>query len=151
MAEQLRLPLSSVADVRDGWVTGKVADREGPAVYVHLIRAPGDPARSPRADRKTDPTEWRRRMNPGRWQEWMLDTMKLLEDGKPRTFNRICLELSDNHYTADVAFGMAPDIGLWHLVENKMVEHTLVAPILFRAVSRATQGGDHGGRDSKKR
>lgn len=61
------------------------------------------------------------------WREKLLEH---LGDGEARTFNRIMVELAD--FTADTAFEKAPDHALWQLVDEELVEHTAVAPILFR-------------------
>jgi hypothetical protein len=47
------------------------------------------------------------------------------------------LEASDYHFTADVAFGKAPDAALWILVSEGEVEHTAWIPIQFRRKERA--------------
>lgn len=112
-------------------------DRAGAARYVHLIRAPSDPARSPRpgfASGRDQNDEWRAiaKLPISRVKRAILH---LLKDAVPRTFNRICVELWDK--TADVLFETAPDAALWELVSEGELEHTLRAPILFRVAPRS--------------
>jgi len=116
------------------WTSGPV-DRSGPAAYVHLVRSPDDPQRISRAARKDlgkGPVSWCGDMKASAKPEWLERIPELLGDGKPRTFNAIVLEVSGGVYTADAAFGKAPDNALWELVTAGRVEHTLVAPVLFR-------------------
>lgn len=117
---------------RREWVTGAAVDRSGAAQYIVLIRAPGDPdetrARGGGAGRTAF---WRGQMRPEHEPHWKALIWNLLRDGRPRTFNRLCVEIAG--VTADVAAGKAPEQALWALVEDRYVEHTLRAPILFRA------------------
>lgn len=53
-----------------------------------------------------------------------------LGDGRPRTFNRLGVELFD--LTADVLFTTPVNTALWRLVERGLIEHTMEAPVLFR-------------------
>lgn len=116
------------------WLTGGHVDRSGMAKYTHLIRHPDDPERSPRSSRRGQHSKWRADMRKGSEPIWSEAILVLLSDGVPRTFNRMMVELAD--YTADVAAGKAPDRALWALVEAGDVEHTQVAPILFRRRER---------------
>jgi len=112
-------------------VTGNVVDRSGMHQYVHLIRAPHDPERRSREERRSlDPessTSWRRM---GTEEQWRDRIRAHLADGEPRTFNRIAVELAD--MTADVATSGPADPALWSLVRDGEVEHTTEAPIYFR-------------------
>lgn len=120
--------------------------------YTHLIRAPDDPERLSRQERKrlglhdpaphrtlskTSRIEWRRRI-AAHLRNRQGSTGYPTEDkkrGLPRrasTFNRICVEMLG--VTADIAFTTPVNHALWDLVERRVVEHTLVAPILFRLV-----------------
>lgn len=125
---------------RDGWVTGGEISREGLAGYVHIVRAPDDPERMSRSERQKlhgkekASQKWKADLKPSSKGAWGEKITGLLSDGQGRTFNRICLELSELEYTADVAMGKAPDHALWDLVGEGKVEHTLVSPVLFRKV-----------------
>lgn len=116
------------------WVTGATVDRSGMAAYAHLVRAKGDPERG---DIRTLPEHlrdraaaWRRTLAKSTVDEWKDPILAVLADGEPRTFNRIGVEVLDK--TADVLFDMPPDHALWALVQERRIEHTLAAPILFR-------------------
>lgn len=113
------------------WTTGGNVDRSGAAKYVHLMRAPDDPDKldAPRGGGKRDPIAWRK-CNQTTAAEWSRRIVALLDDGRPRTFNAICLELVAR--TADVMFEQTLDRGLWLAVGRGDVEHTMDAPILFR-------------------
>lgn len=118
-----------------GWLSGVLPDRSGFARYVHLIRAPTDPERSPRPpggrpDRAPHRT-LRLRVNVSAATGMILE---LLQDGTPRTFNRIGVELLDQ--TADMLLDGPLDRALWVLVEAGRLEYTLEAPIHFRLVAR---------------
>lgn len=122
------------------WFTGPF-EREGAEVFVHLIRSPDDPERMSREARKKlhgpdSPrnevsTAWKK-MDDISIDGWKEKILAGLKDGKGRTWNRLILEISDFHYTADVAFKKNPDKALWELVDDKKIELTGEAPILFR-------------------
>lgn len=112
------------------WVTGLSVRRDDRAIYTHLIRSPSDPERSPRPkgghkDRAPHRTLAKR---PAAEIEELL--LSGLEDGEPRTFNRLGVEIFD--LTADVLFTTPGNTILWQLVAQGKIEHTLEAPILFR-------------------
>lgn len=118
------------------WVTGGAVDRSGPMEqFVHLVRAPEDPQRSSREHRRRlvedVNEEWRRVTGRDTFDEWRSRIVALLSDGRARTFNAIVVEIAD--ITADVAFTKAPEKALWSLVSESNVEHTIHAPIRFRA------------------
>jgi hypothetical protein len=131
-------PAAVVADVDDVaevepaepvWTCERM-DRTGAARYVHLIRHPDDPERSPRpkggvADKAPHVT-----LDKTTLRQWKPQLRRQLSDGIPRTFNRLCVELLG--FTADVAFNTPVDEALWWLVRFGEVEHTTKAPILFR-------------------
>lgn len=121
------------------WHTGPLDRSEG-CQYVHLIRGPDDPERSPRSARQGDTTAWKRktRATPENIVAWKERIVDLLTDGHPRTFNAITVTIAD--ITADIGFDGAPDMALWELVEEGRVEHTDTAPIQFRLVREATAG-----------
>lgn len=94
--------------------------------YLHLIRAKGDPERSPRGPGRA--LLWRN-LDTRTPEAWAERIAAHLNDGVPRTFNRIMVELSD--FTADVAFGTTADEGLWLAVERGHLALTHEAPVLF--------------------
>ncbi len=101
--------------------------------YTHMIRAPGDPERLSREERRRihGPgvvTKWRK-MHKRPVAEFREEILAHMADGKERTFNRIAVELYD--YTADVA-GPAITKAIFDLVEERELEHTMGAPIYFR-------------------
>lgn len=104
-------------------------NRNGLASYVHLIRSPLDPKRSPRRARRGQETRWRDlgRIAP---EEWADRICALLADGRLRTFNAIAVELAD--VTANVVAGKSMDRGLWMAVEDGRLEYTEYAPVLWR-------------------
>jgi hypothetical protein len=135
------VPVSVGGSPDSRWVTGpNTADRSGLAGFTHIIRSPDDPERTdirklPEALRDRA-AEWRRRLKKSSVGDWKRAIWTLLSDGAPRTFNRIGVELADK--TADLLLGLPPDRALWALVAEGRVEHTMVAPILFRARAGAT-------------
>jgi len=115
------------------WVTGKLVDRSGTSNYIVLIRAPGDPDRTPRGARNRDRVGWQHDLGKTTVKEWKEIILQHLSDGVARTFNRIGVELLDK--TADTLLGLNPERALWSLVEDGRVAHTLRAPIYFRSTS----------------
>jgi hypothetical protein len=113
------------------YVVGVRVDRSGIARYLHLIRDPNDPDRSPRpvggrADRA--PHRTLAKLSVDAAGEEML---RLLADGRPRTFNAIGVELLD--HTADTLHGSPYEKALWELTARGALEHTLDVPVLFRS------------------
>ena len=119
--------------IGDVWARG-LPCREGAAVYVHLVRGPADPERSPREARRGQSLRWKR-LDDAFPAEWADAIVAHLADGVPRTFNRVMVELFDT--TADVAFESHADAGLWRAVEDGRLEYTPSAPVYFRVVSTA--------------
>ena len=129
-----------VVTAKTKWFTGKF-DRSCSANYIHLIRSPDDPERLSREERHrriglrhgrdVTATAWKKLddCSIAKWKERILAGLR---DGKPRTWNRLILEITNFHYTADVVFGKRPDKALWALVEEGKVELTAEAPVLFR-------------------
>jgi hypothetical protein len=105
--------------------------------YTHMIRASDDPERSDRSVRggrgRDDDAETRvvRKVHRMPAAEARAKILELVADGEPRTFNRICVELWD--ITADIA-GPAITRALFDLVEEKRLQHTNEAPILWLPV-----------------
>lgn len=116
------------------WVTGLAVDRSGVAAFVHLVRAPDDPPEAPRGSGSERRKLWgvapHVAIEKRSRDDWRQEIVKLMVDGKARTFNAICVTLTG--LTADVCFGLPPDGALWMLVEEQLLEHTLTAPVLFR-------------------
>jgi hypothetical protein len=114
------------------FVRGVPIDRTGTARYIHIIRAPEDPERTPRPpggrlDRAPHLTL--DEIPVERCAEMIL---ALFADGAPRTFNAISVELFD--HTADMTLDSPLDRALWQLVAQTRLEHTLTAPIRFRPI-----------------
>ena len=123
--------------------TNEPVRRDGLYRYTHIIRSPDDPERREKAASiskngpVTQPTGWRAIARlPLR--ECARAIVGLLEDGRPRTFNSICVELWDK--TADILFEENPDRALWLLVECGDLEHTYESPILFRLTEEKSDG-----------
>jgi hypothetical protein len=111
------------------WVTGQRPDTSGAYAYVIMIMASEDPKRSPRkkGSDKT-PHQTLRKDDP---ESWRAGFMRILGDGKPRTFNALCIMLAD--LNASICGGEMPEEVLWQLVEAGAVEYTMHAPVMFRA------------------
>jgi hypothetical protein len=99
-------------------------DRQA-APFAHLIRWRGDPPETKARGSVVEGGERRARRSAG-WEtrigtpeEWAPRIDALLEDGQPRTFNRIAVELIGA--TADVMYDSALDVALWSLVERERV------------------------------
>jgi hypothetical protein len=139
---------SASAGVPCMFVRGAKVDRSGVAQYVHLIRDPNDPERSPR------PVGGRLDRAPHRTlaevavESCRSDIVGLLSDGEPRTFNAIGVELLD--HTADTLFLSPYDEALWQLVEEGLLEHTLEAPIFFRLALELARPEVPGSREAEK-
>lgn len=109
------------------WMTG-LPNRDGAAIYVHLIRGPNEP-KPPRPGRD-QASAWRQRFHKSTVPKWRSAIIEHLSDGKPCTFNSMMIAIART--TADVVAGKAPDIALWELVDEQLLEYTTQAPILFR-------------------
>lgn len=116
------------------WMTGPTADRRGLAKFTHVARAHDDPERT---DIRLLPEElrdrtatWRRGLAKRDPVEFRAPIHALLADGAARTFNAIGVLLLDK--TADNLMDLPPDVALWTLVADGLVEHTVAGPILFR-------------------
>lgn len=114
------------------WCWGEVPDLSGMQQFVVMIRAPGDPERLPRDGRDMG-AEWRRKLMKQPVGEIADALRQHLQDGQPRTLNRIGVELIDK--TADLTGGTPFETALWSLVELGEVEFTMQAPVLFRKAS----------------
>lgn len=113
------------------WVTGQLPDRSDMFAYVVLIRAPGDPERTPRELAKRDGTaEWRRVLMKRPVAEIETAISLHMADGSARTMNRISVEMIDK--TADVVHDTPFEWALWGLVSKGQLEFTMQAPVLFR-------------------
>lgn len=116
--------------------TSEPVDRSGMAKYIVICRAPGDPERRDRAlslggktDAFTKISELKA-LRKASVEEWRERIVAHLQDGTPRTFNRIGVELCDR--TADMLLGSNAEKALWSTVEAGLVEHTMESPVLFR-------------------
>lgn len=121
------------------FVRGVQVDRSGLARYVHLIRGADDPERTARpvggrADRAPHRTISARSIAACR-----ADILRLLSDGRARTFNAMGVELLD--LTSSTLFASPYDRALWDLVERQELEHTLDAPVLFRVPAASPREG----------
>lgn len=114
--------------------TREPVDTSGLAGYVILVRAPGDPERRSREarhaamGREAAGSEWKSLAKVG-VEAWAERFRALLSDGRPRTYNALCVEAADA--TADVAPDNA-EAALWLLKDRGLVEHTIDAPVLWR-------------------
>ena len=117
-------------DIPRVFVRGVPVDRRGIARYVHLIRGPSDPERSPRPVGGRDDRAPHLTLATVTVADCRAQILALLGDGLARTFNAIGVELLD--HTADTLSGSPYDCALWQLVEDDELEHTLDAPIAFR-------------------
>lgn len=131
VAEWERVKAAREKDPKAWW--RRLPDRSGMASYTIMIRAPGDPERAPRPKKMADDPghslRWKN-LNKVSPDEWRRDIVKLLSDGKSRTFNAIAVTLAGT--TADIASGKNLEEGLWKAVENRQVEFTPESPVLFR-------------------
>lgn len=122
-----------------GWNTG-FACSEMRGGFTHIIRSPDDPARPSRAEARAAGDgygEAWKRLRKRQPEDVAAEILAHLQDGVPRTFNRIAVELW--HITADVAFEGVGNTALWDLVVQQKLEHTMTAPILFRAAKGESQ------------
>lgn len=119
------------------FLRGMRVDRSGAGRYIHLIRGPDDPARSPRPKGGRADRAPHRTLSKLSVDDCAADIMRLLADGRPRTFNAIAVELRD--HTADTFHRSPFERALWRLAEAGDLEHTLDAPILFRRPSDASE------------
>jgi hypothetical protein len=121
------------------WHTGIVPKRWGAAAYVIMIRASEDPKPPKKAakheDRDKTPHRTLQADDPNRWRA---DLLRVLSDGRRRTFNSLCVLIGG--VTADIAGGELPEDMLWQLVEEGHVEFTDHAPIFFRLAREKRNG-----------
>jgi hypothetical protein len=115
-------------------------DRSGAFAYTHLIRAEDAPDETTVRGAKARESGarkagWAKRL--GTAEEWCARIVEHLATGRPRTFNRIAVELCGS--TADTVFDEAPDHGLWLAVERGLLLLTFEAPILFVRRDRAVR------------
>jgi hypothetical protein len=117
----------------DGWDPG--AEKQIRNGFTHMMWAPDDPERSSRESRlaklghleaTTKVMRDRKLRTPA---QGLAEVLALLADGRPRTLNRIGLELWDQ--TADIV-----DRKIWHAMVDAVIagqlEHSMLAPILIR-------------------
>jgi hypothetical protein len=112
------------------FVRGIRVDRSGINRYIHIVRGPNDPLRSPRPKgglKDRAPHRTFKKLPVEKATELILS---LLSDGRPRTFNAMTIELFD--LGADTLLGSPVDRALWKLVAAERLEHTMTRPVLFR-------------------
>jgi hypothetical protein len=114
------------------WVHATLFERTERAPYVHLVRHPSDPERSPRPPGGVADKQPHQTLAKTSFRDWVHPIRTLLSDDLPRTFNRIAVELLDK--TADIVFQSPFDEALWWLVDQGELEHTLEAPVFFRRI-----------------
>lgn len=144
MVEQIALPPALLGNRVEGdfWHSGPYdvpgappsdAVRNG---FTHMIRAPGDPERQTREQRRArlggvaaaagEVMRSRKTRTP---EAALAQVLELLADGKARTLNAIGVELWDQ--TAD----MVDDL-IWHAIVDAVaagqLEHSMKSPILIR-------------------
>ena len=134
----MQLDLFSKSDVmlpeaRDQeWFSGVLPDHEGSNAFVIMIRDKNDPQPPKKAERHADrdkaPHFTLRKQSIEKWRDQI---SALLSYGRPRTFNALCVVIAG--LTADICGGETPERAIWSLVQQRAVEFTTVAPILFRA------------------
>lgn len=102
-----------------------IPNRRGLTKYTHLIRSERDPTETMAHGGAKyddagnlisgrDPLHWKKTKSV---EEFKKGILELLEDGEPRTFNAICVELTGT--TADVWFDKPIDQALWALVKDE--------------------------------
>jgi hypothetical protein len=143
-ARRAAIGLGPVASGQDGdagdeW-TCEPVDRSGPAAYVHVIRGDGDPEESARGEGTDRRARWgiapHLKLDATVRGTWTGPILRLLREQPALTFNAISVTLTG--LTANVTFETPLDEALWALVDRGLVEHTLRAPIRWRAVSGAS-------------
>jgi hypothetical protein len=108
---------------------GSAPALEGMDKYLHLVRAIDDPDRAPRpkggyADRSPHHTLAKTDLN-----DWRLLIPELMDDGVPRTFNRMSLELIG--LTADITHSSPIETALWELVAEGCLMSSSRVPMYF--------------------
>lgn len=90
-------------------------DRSGMSRFTHLIRWSGDSEETmARGAGNRDPLHWRKTKSVDAFVEGI---RALMLDGEPRTFNRICIEMTGA--TSDVWLDSPIDVALWRLVASR--------------------------------
>lgn len=105
-----------------------------------MVRSPDDPDRRPRpvgGQEDKTPHLTFRKMQP---HDVVDVIMELLDDGKPRTLNAISVSIWDK--TADITSGTIVEEMLWRLVEDRRIEFTMEAPVLFRRRRKRRRKGE---------
>jgi hypothetical protein len=105
------------------WRGGR-PDTSGAAAYTVLIRDPADEdgleigGHGFRSGRTA--TGWKK-LNDLSESAWSDRIVALLADGRERTFNRICLELTGGWHHADTALSTNLHDGLWQAVDLRRI------------------------------
>jgi hypothetical protein len=124
------------------FVRGLRVDRSGVARYLHLIRDPNDPKRSPRPKGGLADRAPHRTLATLSLDDCAAEILGLLSDSRARTFNAIAVELRD--HTADTFHRSPFERALWRLAEAGQLEHTLDVPVLFRVPAIAEESAASG-------
>jgi hypothetical protein len=135
--------MNSPIPTKRDWITGiwwKVNEhpKDHPWMYEHLVRCPYDDQRLSREERlerygSEEIRGWREARHRGSIVEWERKTLDLMSDGECRTFNQICLDLTDRELTAEFFHRSVLERSIWSLVASHKLEHTTSAPIYFSA------------------
>lgn len=124
------------------WVTHCMIDPKT-ASYAIVVRGPNDPERKPKPKDhalrdKAPHLMLRKKMKTPEGAKMLGDAMlALLQDGKERTFNAICVEVLD--LESSICFREEPENVIWKLAVDGLIEFTRFGePIRFRlATGRA--------------
>ena len=114
-----------------------VPDLSGMNAYIAIIRGPDDPKRSPGpaegAARRKDsaPHLTLKKTSAEAWAKQIAGHMN---DGVPRTLNRIGVEMIDKD--SSIVFKSPFEDAVWLLVERGVLEYTNEAPVYFRKRKR---------------
>jgi len=140
-------PAAQDAWAKRKWYTGRFwPDKEvsigewGPAGFMIAARGVADPQRSERGTYGT--LDWRKTMaRPVSF--WRPRFLNALEDGEPRTFNRLLVEIAN--VTGDMGGTTSAEWALWGLVEEGLVAHTIKPADGDQAIYFVVLDGPFGG------
>lgn len=120
------------------WSTGARPDTSGARAYTILIRAPWEDmdTRGRNAGGGAKGTEGAAKAKAVSPDAWYPALHALFAGDARLTFNQVCVTVAGR--TADLMFKGGLEEAVWRLVEERMLEHTMRAPILFRRRVEAT-------------
>lgn len=109
-----------------------------PWLYSHLVRSIHDEERLSREERverygSEEVRGWRKAKQMGTVKDWSEKLLCLMNDGECRTFNQMCLDLTDRELTADFFHRGVLEEAMWGLVADGKLEHTTSVPVYFSA------------------